>query len=67
MHLANTPVVSPESKKPKALTSGLNFFASKRLNGFPALERNLASFSEHCNCFILQNYIYWKYFSFCDF
>ncbi len=24
MHLANTPVVSPESKKPKALTSGLN-------------------------------------------
>lgn len=24
MHIANTPVVSPESKKPKALTSGLN-------------------------------------------
>lgn len=33
MHLANTPVVSPESKKPKALTSGFsNFCCSVRFN-----------------------------------
>lgn len=41
-------------KKPKALTSGLIFFASERLNGFPALEINLTSFSGNCNIYFPQ-------------
>lgn len=45
-------------KKPKALTSGLNFFASERLNGFPALEMNLTSFSGNCNSHFPQKYIF---------
>lgn len=43
----------PQIKKPKALTSGLNFLASERLNGFPALEMNLSSFSVKCNTYFL--------------
>ncbi|MBS2754448.1 hypothetical protein KFX88_28375, partial [Klebsiella pneumoniae] len=45
-------------KKPKALTSGLNFFASERLNGFPALGMNLTSFSGDCNSYFPQNSIF---------
>lgn len=48
----------PEMKKPKVLTSGLNFFASERLNGFPALEMNLTSFSGNCNSHFPQKYIF---------
>lgn len=48
----------PEMKKPKALTSGLNFFASERLNGFPALEMNLTSFSGNCNIHFPQKHIF---------
>lgn len=43
----------PQIKKPKALTSGLNFLASERLNGLPALEMNLSSFSAKCNTYFL--------------
>jgi hypothetical protein len=31
----------------------LNFLASERLNGFPALEMNLSSFSAKCNTYFL--------------
>ncbi len=50
---ANALSCCADMKKPKALTSGLNFLASERLNGFPALEMNLSSFSAKCNTYFL--------------
>ncbi|HIH5638237.1 TPA: hypothetical protein ACYSH7_005652, partial [Klebsiella pneumoniae] len=45
-------------KKAQGVNLGLEFFASERLNGFPALGMNLASFSGDCNIYFPQNYIF---------
>lgn len=44
MHLANTPVVSPESKKPKALTSGFEFFRFETTERIPSVREKSSQF-----------------------
>ncbi|VEC78937.1 Uncharacterised protein [Raoultella ornithinolytica] len=68
MHLANTPVVSPESKKPKALTSGFEFFRFETTERIPSVREKSSQFFPNIATVLFYKITFTgKYFSFCDF